>query len=128
MDDISQVRVLIVDDSETWRAFVTALLKGWGVKTIDIAVSGLQAVQEARELQPTLILMDVGLPDLNGIEAARVIRTLAPKSRILFVSSYSDPDIVQAAFAAGGRSYVLKSQAPSELLKVIHLALGDEPR
>ena len=125
MSDMSLVRVLVVDDSTHWQAFVTALLKGKGVQVIDIASSGREAVRKAQELQPSLILMDISLPDLNGIEATRHICTLAPASRILFVSGEADPDVVQAAYAAGGRGYVLKSCAPSELLKAMHRALQD---
>ena len=127
MTDIAQIRILVVDDHAEWRAFVVALLKGKGVNVIDTAATGLEAVKKAAELEPTLILMDIGLPDLSGFEAAQRIRTVAPRSRVLFVTCYAGPDFIDASLAAGGRGCVLKSQAPSELLAAIQFALRDEP-
>jgi CheY-like chemotaxis protein len=67
---------------------------------------GLEAVQKAEELQPDLILLDVGLPKLNGIEAARRIRRLSPYSTILFISLIASADVVRAALATGATSYI----------------------
>ena len=83
----SITRILVVDDYEPWRGFVlTTLQKQPELQVIGEAVDGLEAVQKAQQLQPDLILLDIGLPTLNEIEAARRIRELSPKSRILFVS------------------------------------------
>jgi DNA-binding NarL/FixJ family response regulator len=73
-------------------------------------------MQKAEELQPDLILLDISLPKLNGIELARKVRKLVPKAKILFLSSNSDPDVVRAAFCAGGAGYVLKVDAGGALL------------
>jgi DNA-binding NarL/FixJ family response regulator len=124
--DISRVRVLIVDDCADWLAGLTTFLSVEGVKVIDRASSGLQALRKARELQPTLILMDMNLPDMTGIEVSRQILTLAPASKILFLSSDDHPKIVERALAAGGYGYVVKSRASSELLGAIHLALRNK--
>ena len=83
------------------------------------ATDGLEAVQKAEELQPDLILFDVGLPKLNGIEAARRIRTVSPESKILFVSQESSADVVQEALRLGALGYVAKTQAGSDLLAAV---------
>jgi CheY-like chemotaxis protein len=80
---------------------------------------GLQAVQRADQLQPDLILLDIGLPTMNGIEAARRIRKLSSKSKILFVSQESSVDFVQEALALGALGYVVKSDAGKELLTAV---------
>jgi DNA-binding NarL/FixJ family response regulator len=83
------------------------------------AADGLEAVQKAEELQPDLILLDLGLPRLNGIEVARRIRTLSPQSKITFVSLESSADVVQEALRLGALGYVAKAQAGSDLLTAV---------
>jgi DNA-binding NarL/FixJ family response regulator len=120
----SYIRVLIVDDFDPWQGFVICQLERQpNVRIIGFASDGLEAVQKAEELQPDLILLDVGLPKLNGIEAARQIRNLVPRAKIIFLSSDSDPDVVRAAFLAGGRGYVLKSDAEGALLPGVETVL-----
>jgi CheY-like chemotaxis protein len=98
----SSVRVLAVEDHEPFRRFLCSMLgKRTELRVICEASDGLEAVQKAEELQPDLILFDVGLPTLNGIEAARRIRKLSPESKILFVSQESSADVVQEAFLLG---------------------------
>jgi DNA-binding NarL/FixJ family response regulator len=80
---------------------------------------GLEAVQKAQELQPDLILLDIGLPTLNGIEAAKRIQQVSPRSKILFVSENRYPDIAEEALSTGAGRYVLKSDAASELLPAV---------
>lgn len=88
---------------------------------------GLEAVQKAEELKPDLILLDVGLPTLNGIDAAREIRKLAPESKIIFLSQECSAEVVQAALDLGARGYVLKITAASELLAAVEAVLrGDQ--
>jgi DNA-binding NarL/FixJ family response regulator len=86
-----------------------------GFQIICEVSDGLEAIQKSAELQPDLILLDIGLPGLNGIDAARQIRRLAPKSRILFVSSESDAEIAQEAVSLGAWGYVVKESAESDL-------------
>ena len=85
---------------------------------------GLEAVQKAEELKPDLILLDIGLPTLNGIEAARQIRNLAPESKIVFVSQESSADVVQAALGVGAWGYVVKTRAESDLLAAVETVLS----
>jgi DNA-binding NarL/FixJ family response regulator len=111
------VRILVVDDFVLWRTYVAIKLgenPAFGI--VGIASDGSAAVRKAAELQPDLILMDINLPSLSGIIAARKIRDLSLQSKILFVSQNLDLDIVRAALDAGGLGYVAKSAAESELL------------
>src|SRR5712672_1310014 len=86
------------------------------------ASDGLEAVYKAREFQPDLILLDIGLPNLNGIEAARRIHKLAPEAKILFLSQESSLDVVQEALSVGAAAYITKAHAASELLAAVKLA------
>ena len=88
---------------------------------------GLEAVQQAQQLQPDLILLDIGLPTLNGIEAARQIRQVSPKSKILCISENRSPDIVEEALGTGARGYVVKWDAGSELLPAVKAVLQGKP-
>jgi DNA-binding NarL/FixJ family response regulator len=115
----------VVDDYEPWRRFVsTTLQKQPELQIIGEVTDGLQAVQKAEQLQPDLILLDIGLPTLNGIEAARRIRELSPKSKILFVSENRSWDIAKEALRTGAGGYVVKSDAAAELLPAVNAVLG----
>jgi CheY-like chemotaxis protein len=114
----------VVDDYQPWRRFVsTTLQKRSGLQVIGEASDGLEAVQKAQELQPDLIVLDLGLPTLNGVEAARRIRKLSPKSKILFVSGNRSPDIAEEALRTGAGGYVVKSDGGSELLPAVKAVL-----
>jgi DNA-binding NarL/FixJ family response regulator len=118
------VRVLIVDDYRDWLRFVSATLRKSGsFEIVNEACDGQEAVRQAEQLRPDLILLDVGLPVLNGLEAARQIREVAPDSKILFVSENRSTDIVEAALNTGAGGYVLKSDAGSDLLPGIRSVL-----
>ena len=121
------IRILIIDDYEPWRRFVSATLqKQPNFQIIGDAADGLEAVQQAQELQPDLILLDIGLPTLNGIEAARRIHQVCPDAKILFASQNHDPGIVEAALSNGARGYFLKGDGKTELLRAIETVLrGD---
>jgi DNA-binding NarL/FixJ family response regulator len=117
---MSLIHILVVDDFEPWRCFVASTLqKRPDLRIVFEASDGLQAVHKAEELQPELILLDIGLPTLNGIEAARRIRGLAPRSQIIFLSENYASDIAQAALDLGARGYVVKADAVRELLPAI---------
>lgn len=120
----SSTRVLVVDDYEPWRDFVsTTLRKQSGLDVVGLVSDGLQAVQQAEQLQPDLILLDIGLPRLNGIEVARRISKCAPQAKILFVSENRSAEIVEKALHAGAGGYVVKSDAAGELLLAVKAVL-----
>src|SRR5262245_7557727 len=116
-------RVLLVEDHELFRKFVrTTLRERQDLQLAAETADGLDAVAKCVELQPDLVLMDIGLPGLNGIEAARRIRSLAPACKIVFLTQESSPDIVQEALNLGANGYVIKAHAASDLLAAIAAA------
>jgi len=120
----STYRVLVVDDYQPWRSFATRTLQQKPeLLVVSEASDGLEAVQKAQELQPDLILLDIGLPTLNGIAAARRILRHAPKIKILFVSEQRSSDIVEEALGTGARGYVVKSKAATELWPAVDAVL-----
>jgi DNA-binding NarL/FixJ family response regulator len=120
----SSIRVLVVEDYAAFRrVLVSAIQSRAEIQVICEVADGPEAVQKAWELQPGLISLDIGLPRLNGIEAARQIRNLSPKSKILFVSQESTPDIVQAALETGAKGYVVKADVGSELIPALDAVL-----
>ena len=123
----SSIRVLVVDDFEPFRRIVcSALQNELELPTIVEALDGVEAIELSQVLQPDLILLDIGLPKLNGIEAARRIRELAPQSKILFVSQESSVDVVQTALTLGASGYVVKMDAGKELLTAVRAVLRGE--
>jgi DNA-binding NarL/FixJ family response regulator len=114
------VRILLVEDFEPFRRFIRSQLQPrLDLEVIAEASDGLEAVHVAEQLQPDLILLDIGLPKLNGIEAARQIRNLCPESKIVFLSQESSADVIEEALNSGGAGYVVKTNAGSELLDAI---------
>ena len=121
---LAPTRILLVDDVEPWRRAVGSLLRTQEqLQVVGEAVDGQEAIQKAQELQPDLILLDVGLPKLNGIEAASRIEQVASSAKILFLTQNTDVEIVQAALSNGAHGYVLKADAGSELLPAIKAVL-----
>jgi DNA-binding NarL/FixJ family response regulator len=121
---LSSIRILIADDFQDWRRQVLSLFQArpeWQV--IAEAADGPEAIQKAEELKPDLIVLDVGLPNLSGIEAARLIRQRSPNSKIIFLSQNSDLDVVRAALGTGALGYVLKTDAGRELLPAMDAVL-----
>ena len=122
---MSSLRVLVVEDFAPFSQFIcSTLAERPDVQVIGEASDGLEAVHRAEELKPDLILLDIGLPTLNGIEAARQIRQLCPECKIIFVSQESDADIVQEALSFGALGYVVKTMAGGELLTAIKAVCG----
>jgi DNA-binding NarL/FixJ family response regulator len=124
MNEGSVIRVLIVDDFGPWCGYVIS-----GIQTkqrwivAGVARDGNEAVQKAQELQPNLILLDIRLPRLNGIEATRLILKNSPHTKILYVSSEANPELARVGFRAGGLGYVVKADAVDELFPAMEAAL-----
>lgn len=117
-------RILLVEDFQPLLRFVASLLKEnpeWQI--IGEALDGLEAVHMAEELRPDLILLDIGLPKSNGIEAARQIHKLIPASKIIFVSQESSTNVVTEALSFGTQGYVLKTRLASDLFVAVEQVL-----
>jgi DNA-binding NarL/FixJ family response regulator len=120
-------RILVVDDAESFRRIIASILEQEsGLQLVGEASDGRIAAEKADNLRPDLVLLDIALPSLNGLQAAREIRTRAPQSRILIVSQESSREIVQAALNLGARGYVHKMEAQRELLTAIKAVIRGE--
>jgi DNA-binding NarL/FixJ family response regulator len=123
----SPARTLVVDDYDPWRRHICAVLKARPeLQVVGEASDGLEAVRMCEELKPDLILLDIGLSNLNGIEVEKRICQLVPSAKVLFLSQNNDAEVVQAALGNGAQGYVLKADAGSELLPAIKAILRGE--
>lgn len=121
---MSSIRILVAEDFADFLQFVCSMLaKRPDLQVVCRVADGLEAVQKADGLKPDLVLLDIGLPTLNGIEAARQIRKLAPESKIIFVSQESSAEVVQQALSLGGMGYVVKTRAAIDLLAAVEAVL-----
>ena len=122
---MEKYRVLVVDDFEPWRRFLCSTLEKQrdDVEIVGESSDGWEAIEQAQELHPDLVMLDVGLPTLNGIETARRLRRLCPCSKILFVSQESSPEVIEEALGTGAEGYVVKVNA-SDLLRVVDNTLA----
>ena len=118
--------ILVVDDFEGFRRFVCSVLQARREFRFTEALNGLEAVEKAEKLQPDLILLDIGLPDLNGLQVAKRLPKLAPAAKILFLSQESSPDVVREARSLGALGYVHKPCSKTDLLPAIEAVLGGE--
>ena len=114
------IRILVVDDHEVVRKVVCSLLSSDPALEVVCQTSdGENAVKKAEELQPDVVLLDISLPGISGIEAGRRIRKVSPDSRIIFLSQHDSIQMVEDALRVGGHGYVTKMDAGGELLKAI---------
>jgi len=121
----SVARILIAEDFPAFRRFISSTLgESLDLRVIAEVSDGLEAVQKAAELKPDLILLDIGLPTINGIAAARQIRKLSPESKIIFLSQETSADIVEEALSTGACGYVVKTKAASQLLAVVEAVVS----
>jgi CheY-like chemotaxis protein len=119
--------VLIADDAASFRHAVSSILTMLpGLKLIAEAADGAEALKKAAEMDPDLILLDVGLPIINGVEATTRIRKVAPRAKVLFLTQHDSPDFVDAALRAGALGYVLKVDVGSELVQAATAVLKGE--
>ena len=120
-------RVLIADDHPVFLAGLRALIDSTpGVEVIGEAATGDEAVTAATERQPDVVVMDIQMPGLNGIDATRQIVARSPHVGVLILTMFDDDDSVFSAMRAGARGYVLKGAPPSEILKVLRAVAGGE--
>jgi DNA-binding NarL/FixJ family response regulator len=115
----------VVDDSEPWRRFASSTLrKKPGLQVVGEATNGLEAFQKVVELEPDLILMGIGVPSVNGIEAARRIREMVPEAKIIFLSEEPSFEVVQKAMSLGASAFVVKNMAANELVTAVETVLA----
>jgi DNA-binding NarL/FixJ family response regulator len=119
------VRILVVDGFEPFRKSTCSWLNRQpGLIVVGDAMDGLEAIQKSQELNPDLVVLDIGLPKLNGIEVARKIRAVSSEPKILFLTGNDYPQIASEAFAAGADAYVIKLDAQDELLAAVEAVLA----
>ena len=119
------MRILLVEDYKPYRSLISSLLsEDHNLELVGEAEDGLEAVEEAQQLKPDIILMDIGLPKLNGLAAARRMLDLVPSAKIIFLTQETDADVVKEALNLGARGYVLKQYAEAELLAAIAAVLA----
>jgi DNA-binding NarL/FixJ family response regulator len=125
---MSTLRILIADDHEVVRRGVRALLEarpGWEV--CGEAVTGREAVDAAKRLSPDIVILDIGMPELNGLEAARQIRKDLPGCEVLILTLHESEQVVREVLAVGARGYVLKSDAARDLVLAVEALRNHKP-
>jgi DNA-binding NarL/FixJ family response regulator len=124
---VTPVRVLLVDDDDLMRAGLTAVLSS--DETIDVvgeAADGRAAIERAIELRPTVVLMDVRMPGLDGIAATRELLAISPDVKVVVLTTFEQDDYIFGALSAGASGFLLKRTRPEELIAAIHtVAAGD---
>jgi len=119
-------RVIVVDDHAVIRRGVQGILHAFPEwELCGEAENGQEAIRLAETLKPDMIIMDVSMPGLNGLEATRIIRNILPDTKILLLTLHSSTELVRSAFRAGARGYVLKSDAEQELVRALNVLAGD---
>jgi len=122
---MAPLRILLVDDFASWRSYVASVLQERECfEVVGEAADGQEAIEKATELQPDLILMDIAMPKLNGIEAARRIRDRAANSKIVFISLEISDELAEAAVAVGAQAYIAKREIRAKLLPAIDSLFG----
>ena len=121
------VRILIVDDFEQWRRSIGSILaEDADLEVVGESADGMDAVQKSEKLQPDLVLLDIQLPKMNGLDAARQIRRVSPHTKILFLSSYRSLEIMREALKVGA-GFVVKADAGRDLLPIVRAVVRNEP-
>jgi DNA-binding NarL/FixJ family response regulator len=114
------IRILVVDDHPIVRQGLKTLLEGHaGWEVIGEASDGAEAVEKAKDLSPDVMVLDVTMPRMNGLEACRLLRRQSPALEILFVTQHDSPQMMREALEAGARGYVVKSNAARDLLAAV---------
>jgi DNA-binding NarL/FixJ family response regulator len=119
-------KVIVVDDHAVIRRGVQGILSAFPEwELCGEAENGHEGVKLAETVRPEIIIMDVSMPGLNGLEATRIIHNILPDTKILLLTLHSSTELVRSAFRAGARGYVLKSDAEHELVRALNVLAGD---
>jgi DNA-binding NarL/FixJ family response regulator len=119
-------RVLVVDDHAVIRRGVQGILSTYPEWDLcGEADNGQDAIRLAGELAPEVVIMDVSMPGMNGLEATRIIHDVLPETKVLLLTLHSSSEFVRSAFRAGARGYVLKSDAENELVRALNVVIGE---
>lgn len=121
-------RILVADDYEPWRRFVASLIlfrqPQWGI--VGEASDGAEVVRKAEELEPDLVLLDIRMPKMNGVEAARQILKIVPSAKLLFLSEFDSLEKVEEALRTGAHGYVVKLDAVKDLVCAVESVFRGE--
>src|SRR5215831_18282415 len=122
---MTALRILVVEDYEPVRRAICSWLRERDFQVMETA-DGMEAIEKARELQPDVVLFDIGLPTLNGIESAKQVRLHVPNAKVVFVTQESSSDVIRETFRLGARGYIHKERASRDLLPAIDAVLGGQ--
>jgi len=117
-----KIRVLLADDNDQMREYVRKFVSSDGCKVVGVAGDGQAAVESAAKLRPDVLVLDISMPRLNGIEAAKLMKEASPSTRIVFLTVENDPDMCRAALDTGACCYVLKARLATDLIPAIKAA------
>jgi CheY-like chemotaxis protein len=123
-EHLNRARVLLADDHKDFLAAAARLLQP-EFEVVKTVGNGQSLLEEAARLEPDVLVVDISMPVLNGLEAARQLRAAGSRAKIVFLSAHRDPDYVRAALAAGAQGYVIKCQLATDLLLALREALAD---
>jgi DNA-binding NarL/FixJ family response regulator len=119
-------KIIVVDDHAVIRRGVQGILRSFPEwELCGEAADGQEAIRLAQAVKPEIIIMDVSMPGLNGLEATRIICNILPETKILLLTLHSSTELVRSGFRAGARGYVLKSDAEHELVRALNVLAGD---
>src|ERR1700674_4142333 len=127
-DNVKPLRILIADDHDLLRRGVRALLQthaGWEI--CGEATTGREAVTKAEELKPDIVILDISMPDLNGVEAARRIRKASPNTEVLVLSMHYSDQLIREIVDAGVRGYIVKSDSDRDLIIAVETLAKHKP-
>jgi two-component system, NarL family, response regulator LiaR len=121
------MRVLLADDHALFRAGIASLLRAWGMDVVGEASDGLQTLELARTLQPDLVLMDIAMPECNGLQATRLLKTELPEVKIVIVTVSDQDDDLFEAIKSGAEGYLLKDMSEQQLERTLQAIAAGEP-
>jgi len=123
---MSTIRVIIADDHSVVRAGLRGLLTAAGLDVIAEAATGVEAVSLARDLHPDVVLLDVRMPEMDGLQALAAIKSELPEISVVMLTVYANTEYLSRAIAAGAAGYLLKDAEPDEIVRVVQAAAEDE--